>query len=159
MEVNIGTKKNPVIFKFQDFKGRKLLDIRKYFLSKDTQELVPTKKGILLNIMQFNNLVEQINDNSSKISSYFTELDNSTNHKVEVSFDTLIGRNFNIEVHGGKTIIKLSNNYKNKLNDTQKELFCNMILPIYQTLLEMFDDESEIDFFLDLLDKKLTHIL
>ena len=23
MEVNIGTKKNPVLFKFQDFKGRK----------------------------------------------------------------------------------------------------------------------------------------
>ena len=159
MEVNIGTKKNPVLFKFQDFKGRKLLDIRKYFINKDTQELVPTKKGVLLNVMQFNNLVEKINDNSTQISSYFTESDKSINQNVKVSFDTLIGRNFTIENEGGKTIIILSNSCKNKLNDTQKELFCNMILPIYQTLLEMFDDESEIDFFLDLLDKKLTHLL
>jgi len=159
MEVNIGTKKNPVLFKFQDFKGRKLLDIRKYFINKDTQELVPTKKGVLLNVMQFNNLVEKINDNSTQISSYFTESDKSINQNVKVSFDTLIGRNFTIENEGGKTIIILSNSYKNKLNDTQKELFCNMILPTYQTLLEMFDDESEIDFFLDLLDKKLTHLL
>ena len=86
-------------------------------------------------------------------------LDKSINQNVKVSFDTLIGRNFTIENEGGKTIIILSNSYKNKLNDTQKELFCNMILPTYQTLLEMFDDESEIDFFLDLLDKKLTHLL
>lgn len=159
MEVNIGTKKNPVLFKFQDFKGKRLLDIRKYFINKDTQELVPTKKGVLLNVMQFNNLVEKINDNSNQISSYFTESDKLLNKNVKVSFEALIGRNFNIETAGGQTNIKLSNTYKNKLNDTQKELFCNMILPMHQTLLEMFDDENEIDFFLDVFDKKLANIL
>ena len=159
MEVNIGTKKNPVLFKFQDFKGRRLLDIRKYFINKDTQELAPTKKGVLLNAMQFNNLVEQINVNNKQILSYFTESDKLLNKNVNISFEALIGRNFNIETAGGQTNIILSNTYQNKLNDTQKELFCNMILPIHQTLLEMFDDENEIDFFLDVLDKKLAYIL
>ena len=159
MEINIGTKKNPVLFKLKEFKGRKLIDIRKYFTNKDNQEVIPTKKGILLNVMQFNNLIEQININSNTISEYFTDDNSLINNTIEVSFDSLIGRNFNIEDHGGKTIIKLSKDYQNKLNESQQELFSNFILNTHLTLIEMFDDASEIEFFLDVLDKKISKML
>lgn len=47
-----GSLKQPLIVKYSDFEGKKLLDIRKYYKGKNG-DIQPTRKGVSLNHVQF----------------------------------------------------------------------------------------------------------
>ena len=47
-----GSSKQPLIVKYSEYEGKKLLDIRKYYKSKDG-DLKPTRKGVSLTHVQF----------------------------------------------------------------------------------------------------------
>jgi hypothetical protein len=53
------------------FKGKKLIDIRKWFESKSTGELEPTKKGISLNQDAFNDLCNFFKSEQKEINKWF----------------------------------------------------------------------------------------
>ena len=75
----IGTKKNPLLITLKEFKGRKFVDIRKFYQDKNEEEekLLPTKKGITLNSLQLEQFIEVINTKSINISNFFQKSNDS----------------------------------------------------------------------------------
>lgn len=74
---------------FSIFKGKKLLDIRKWFQSKNTGDLEPSKKGISLNKDTFINLFKLLEDKDKSIIDWFDSRDTQPEKKL---MDDLIKR-------------------------------------------------------------------
>ena len=61
----IGSAKNPIFIELKMFNGVKIIDIRKYYLSSDnSNNYLPTRKGISLNGVQLYELLNLINQKS-----------------------------------------------------------------------------------------------
>ena len=71
-EIFIGTKDYPLKIQFKTYKGKKYIDIRKWFLERKTNEVLPTKKGISLSEHQFEDVISfQYNkNNQSSVDDY-----------------------------------------------------------------------------------------
>lgn len=84
-EIYIGSKDYPIKIQIKTFKGRKYLDVRKWYLDRKTNEILPTKKGISLSEYQFEDVINLLSKDKEKISKWFQE-------KIEESdiIDTLI---------------------------------------------------------------------
>ena len=72
-KIFVGPKEYPIKIQIKTFKGKKYLDIRKWFLDKKTNEILPTKKGISLNDYQFQDIINIISKEKEKISNWFKE--------------------------------------------------------------------------------------
>jgi hypothetical protein len=72
-EIYIGPKEYPIKIQIKTFKGRKYLDIRKWYLDRKTNEILPTKKGISLSEYQFEDVISLLSKDRKKISNWFQE--------------------------------------------------------------------------------------
>jgi hypothetical protein len=82
-DILLGTSlSNITKLSFSVFKGRKLLDIRKWFQSKDTGDLEPSKKGISLNKDTFVNLYKLLEDKDKSIINWFETSDYQPEKKM-----------------------------------------------------------------------------
>ena len=72
-EIFIGTKDYPLKIQFKTYKGKKYIDIRKWFLERKTNEVLPTKKGISLSEHQFEDVISILSKDKEKISNWFQE--------------------------------------------------------------------------------------
>lgn len=72
-EIFVGPKEYPIKIQVKKFKGRKFLDIRKWYLDKKLNEVLPTKKGISLSEYQFEDIISIILKERDKISEWFKE--------------------------------------------------------------------------------------
>ena len=72
-EIFVGPKEYPIKIQVKIFKGRKYLDIRKWYLDKKLNEVLPTKKGISLSEYQFEDIISIISKERDKISKWFKE--------------------------------------------------------------------------------------
>ena len=82
-DILLGTSlSNITKLSFSVFKGRKLLDIRKWFQSKDTGDLEPSKKGISLNKDTFINLYKLLEDKDKSIINWFETSDYQPEKKM-----------------------------------------------------------------------------
>ena len=67
-----GSSKNPVIFELSEFKGRRLLDIRKWYKDK-SGDLHRTQKGLTLTSASYEMLTRVLTDNQEVILTWFDE--------------------------------------------------------------------------------------
>lgn len=82
-DILLGTSlSNITKLSFSVFKGRKLIDIRKWFQSKDTGDLEPSKKGISLNKDTFVNLYKLLEDKDKSIINWFETSDYQPEKKM-----------------------------------------------------------------------------
>jgi hypothetical protein len=71
----VDAKKNEVALstdcfvRVNEFKGKLLIDIRKYFPGKDGGEMIPGKKGISLNLEQWQTLVSNVDTINAVLAS------------------------------------------------------------------------------------------
>ena len=72
-EIYIGPKEYPIKIQIKTFKRRKYLDIRKWYLDRKTDEVLPTKKGISLSEYQFEDVISLLSKDREKISNWFQE--------------------------------------------------------------------------------------
>lgn len=72
-EIFVGPEEYPIKIQVKKFKGRKFLDIRKWYLDKKLNEVLPTKKGISLSEYQFEDIISIISKERDKISKWFKE--------------------------------------------------------------------------------------
>ena len=72
-EIYIGPKEYPIKIQIKTYKGRKYLDIRKWYLDRKTDEVLPTKKGISLSEYQFEDVISILSKDKEKISNWFQE--------------------------------------------------------------------------------------
>lgn len=157
LKYQIGTNKNPIIIYFKSFKGRKLLDIRKYFLkNKDEgEELTPTKKGISLNEFQFKSLLEAIEANKSEIARYFEhqEIENK-----DISIDitkSIIGRSFHLQYENNKSSLILSEKFSYQIGHDKLDFFKKIINSVHLASIDVFEDTEDVNLFLDVLNHEL----
>jgi hypothetical protein len=160
LNFKIGTEKSPILISLKTYKGRKLLDIRKYYHDRSQKDkILPTKKGISLNVMQLENLIKTLNDNRSSINNFYNnnEIINE-GINIEVKEETLIGRNFNLEFKNNKKSLSIDSSISEKIESDKLDLFKTLILSFYDSLYDVIEEDDEIELVLDRLGQKLNKI-
>jgi len=66
----IGSAKNPIKVACNEYEGRRMLDIRRYYVDKSTAELRPTTKGISITKDSFRELLNVIEQNKKAIDEW-----------------------------------------------------------------------------------------
>ena len=154
----IGTKKNPLLISLKEYKGRKFVDIRKFYQDKNEKEekLLPTRKGITLNSLQLEQFIEVINTESNNISNFFQQSNNSAN-KIEVEItDSSFGRGFNIEYNNGETTLTINQNFKDKIGGNNVDFFKKLLFCFSESINDIIEDQDDIDLLLDILNKNIN---
>jgi hypothetical protein len=157
LKFDIGTKRSPTVGRFSEFKGQKLFDLRKYFESKDNpDELIPTKKGISLNELQFRLLLEALNSKSKEIELFF---DNTNEVHVNLEIIQSIGRDFEIIYENGESTLRMDESLSRKLSSDNTRLFTIIIDSFYKSLIDVLEDSDEIEMIMDGLNRRLKRHL
>ena len=154
----IGTKKNPLLITLKEFKGRKFVDIRKFYQVKNEKEekLLPTRKGITLNSLQLEQFIEVINTESMNISDFFQKSNNSAN-KIEVEItDSSFGRGFNLEYKNGETALSINQNFKDKIGENNVDIFKKLLYCFSESINDIIEDQDDINLLLDILNKNIN---
>lgn len=81
--LRLGSPTNPTVVALSEFKGRRLLDIRKFFFEENESTLKPTKKGISLNAAVVSEIRELLNTNWDAIEEWLTSGDATACESVE----------------------------------------------------------------------------
>lgn len=155
LEFVLGTKKSPIKVSLKHFKGRKLIDIRKYFYDK-SDNCLPTKKGVALNQFQLSELLSTISSESAQIKGFFnvsSSFDENLNLNV---IDSTIGREFDIKYQNGEAEVIISKNLSEKIGDENLEVFKKLLDSVYKTSLDIIEDDNDINLFMDVLNSYLS---
>jgi hypothetical protein len=88
-KIKIGSPKNPIVISLRDFKGSPLIDMRKFFLDRNSDELKPTKKGLALKKHNFKLLLDTLNECSNEILEW---LDKGHQKSLNSAKETLTKR-------------------------------------------------------------------
>lgn len=160
LEFKIGTEKSPILVSLKTYKGRKLLDVRKYYRDRNEEDkILPTKKGISLNPIQFSELINLLNNKQVEIAQFYKENELFQDFiNIDINEDVLIGRSFNLEFENNKKTMTVDTSLLEKLKDENVELFKKMILCFYDSLFDVIDEEDEVQMVLDRLSQKLKRI-
>jgi hypothetical protein len=76
-----GGNRNKLVVSLNSYKGRKTVDIRKFYLDKKTKEFLPTRKGITLTSESYNVLKNSFKDFDDEITNWLEP--NETASEVE----------------------------------------------------------------------------
>ena len=172
-QVVIGNKKYPVVVSLKEYKGSPLIDIRKYYFDKKTEEIKPTKKGIALQKNNYNLLIQSLIDSSPEVSKWFEETNEYSAKKATETLQKRVeavegnrrkAQNFNtdkdywqapnffdVESLGGsdKIIYNTKHEMYEKLNQTSQKGnetgmdLINIILISYKKAKDILDDGEE----------------
>jgi hypothetical protein len=170
-EIFIGPKEYPIKIQIKTFNGRKYLDIRKWYLDRKTNEILPTKKGISLSEYQFEDVISIIAKEKNKISKWFQEklteeevVDALVAHseirkKLSEEAKTFKAKSqkltenkfFKIEYGEGKTQLILNENHqlykeidkkKNTAEDFKKII--NILFVSFNQTFQLFDSDEKM---------------
>lgn len=72
-EIFLGPENYPLKIEVKTFKGKKYIDFRKWFLDRKTNEILPTKKGIMLSEYQFRDVSDVLVNQKKTIDGWFKE--------------------------------------------------------------------------------------
>ena len=157
LEFKIGTTRNPIIIDFKEYNNQKLVDIRKYFIDKnDSSNLLPTKKGISLNVSQLSQIIEVFNANSSNISRFFKS---NELKQIDIDIKPTIGRSFQCKYENNKTTIIIDENFKNRLPTDNLLLFSKIVESLNIALVDILEQEDEIELIMDVFNQRINRIL
>lgn len=68
----VGSKKSPILITLKTYKGREIIDIRKYYTNKEGQ-LKPTRKGISLTRKKIYPVLKVLAENIDQINDFFEQ--------------------------------------------------------------------------------------
>lgn len=74
-----GSKHNMLVFTLKEYKGVRIFDIRKHYVDKKTNDLLPTKKGITVTSNSFDILKEVIDEQHDNIKQWLSPIDDFVN--------------------------------------------------------------------------------
>lgn len=170
-EIFLGPENYPLKIEVKIFKGKKYIDFRKWFLDKKTNEILPTKKGIMLSEYQFRDVSDVLINQRKTIDGWFQEKIKDQDAVDLLSEETSKVRKKSQEAKKYKTVLKkIDNNnffsleYNNneiqfilnqnhelykkidtlekKSKDTVSKIIESLLISFRQTL-EIFDPETK----------------
>lgn len=157
LEFKIGTTRNPIMIDFKEYNNQKIVDIRKYYLDKnDSSNILPTKKGISLNVSQLSQIIEVFNANSLNISDFFEA---SELNQIKIDIKPTMGRSFQCKYENNKTTVIIDENIKDRLPSDNLLLFSKMIESFNKALSDVLEQDDEIELIMDTLNQRITRIL
>ena len=166
-----GSQSYPTVYQLNTYKGRRSLDIRKYFRDKSSGELKPTRKGISLNKLAFEALTMIIGDSKKDIITWLegnsekeNQLLNNLKKQSEFVNKELLKASeftsdnenrgvsdlYRIEDYGNKKKILLNENHEfmkifNKLEDEAKDAI-KVLLISFDHAMSLFDKDEDVNF-------------
>jgi hypothetical protein len=153
----IGTNRNPILIDFKEYNNQKLVDIRKYFIdSNDSNNFLPTKKGISLNVNQLSQIIEVINSNSSSISDFFHAHELK---QINIDVKPTIGRGFQCKYENNKTTVIIDEDFKKRLPSDSLLLFSKVIEAFNNAMSDVLEQEDEIELIMDVVNQRISRIL
>ncbi|MDB4644228.1 transcriptional coactivator p15/PC4 family protein [bacterium] len=157
VEVKIGSPKSPIVLSLKEYRGKKLLDVRKYFrTSKDSDEISPTRKGISLTGQQFSMVLDALNEHSKTIEEFYSStFDLNLDQKLDIAVGPTLGRLFHFSFENNSTTVVLDKELAEKLGDDHSALFVNLLLLFHKALLDSLEDEEDRDLVLDSLNHSI----
>jgi hypothetical protein len=149
---NIGTASQPLYVVIDEFNGKRFIDVRKYFINSDDEEIA-TRKGIKINPTQFIRLVELLSDNhaiiieklsldSASVKTAFTNLNVIPN-------STLKGRIFSVDNLNGRRDVVISSEFLDKIDGDIQLVVGKMISSLFEALNDTIDDDTLVNDILD----------
>jgi hypothetical protein len=155
LKYKIGTKKNPILITIKEFKGRKLIDIRKFFIDNNNTELMPTRKGISLNESQLIELLNSLNQNKNNIKKFFENI-NENDLEIELNLKNTLGRKFHFDFENKKTEFYLDSDLNKKIGTDHSEIIKKSFYAFYTSLIDVIEEDDEIELILDTFSNKLN---
>lgn len=153
----IGTNRNPILIDFKEYNNQKLVDIRKYFIdSNDSNNFLPTKKGISLNVNQLSQIIEAINSNSNAISDFF---DSNELKQINIEIKPTIGRSFQCKYENNKTTVVIDEDFKKRLPLDNLLLFSKVIEAFNNAIADVLEQEDEIELIMDIVNQRISRII
>ena len=105
-EIFLGPENYPLKIEVKTFKGKKYIDFRKWFLDRKTNEVMPTKKGIMFSEYQFKEVTEVLQNQQKTIQQWFNEEIEEDEAVKILSEETKKMRDKSSDARNYKTIIK-----------------------------------------------------
>ena len=154
-----GTKRNPIVVHLGDYEGRPRVDIRKHYPSKEnSEELLPTRKGISLNHTQLEQLMDIINSKKGIVDDFFQGKKIDCENQIFLEEKPLIGRNFNVEFHNGSTKVFIGSELSHLKTMTTEELITRLLDAFYRSALDAVEDPDDFDMLMNKLNFFLKQI-
>ena len=154
-----GTKRNPIVIHLGEYQGRPRVDIRKHYPSKDnTEELLPTRKGISLNHSQLEQFLNIVNSNKETVDDFFQGKHIDSVNKSFLEEKPLIGRSFNIEFNNSETKVSINSELSHLKNKVSEELIPQLLEAFYRSALDAIEDSDDFDMLMNKLNFFLNRI-
>lgn len=154
-----GTKRNPIVIHLGEYQGRPRVDIRKHYPSKDnTEELLPTRKGISLNHSQLEQFLNIVNSKKETVDDFFQGKHIDSENQTFLEEKPLIGRSFNIEFNNGETKVSISSELSHLKNRASEELIPQLLEAFYRSALDAIEDSDDFDMLMNKLNFFLKRI-
>ena len=161
----IGAEDSPLMIKLDEYKGRRLVDVRRYYKDKKTKNFLPTRKGLSLTIGTFSSLEEiaykfgkdikewlsSANSNGLEMvrRSEAVEKNSEFAQDFEIKFDSWRGNSFfSVKSEGSKNVVTFNTfnafveGTKSKKN--HDEIFYSMaaVIVTFKRAAYRFDDDD-----------------
>lgn len=157
VEFRIGSPKSPIVMSLKEFKGKKLLDVRKYFRgSKDSDEIIPTRKGISLTGQQFSMVLDALNEHAEIIERFYSSsVDLNLNQNLDITVGSPLGRLFHFSFENDSTNVIIDKKIQEKFSEDHAALVVNLLLLFHKSLLDSLEDEEDVEMVLDSLSHRI----
>lgn len=154
-----GTKRNPIVVHLGEYEGRPRVDIRKHYPSKeDTEELLPTRKGIFLNHSQLEQLLDIVNSKKETIDDFFHGKHIDSINQTFLEEIPLVGRSFNVQFKNGETKVSIGSELSHLKNRTSDELIPQLLEAFYRSALDAIEDSDDFNMLMNRLNFFLKRI-
>lgn len=144
-EIFLGPENYPLKIEVKTFKGKKYIDFRKWFLDRKTNEILPTKKGIMLSEYQFRDVSDVLVNQQKTIEEWFKEKIKDTEAVDLLSEETLKVRKKSQEAKKYKAVLKkIDNNnfFSFEYKDNEIQFILNKDHELYKKI-ESLDKKSK----------------
>ena len=157
IEFRIGSAKSPIVISLKEFGGKKLIDIRKYYKeSKDTDEIIPTRKGISLTGQQLSLVLDGLNEHTETIVNFYSSsLDLNLKRNLNISLGSPMGRLFDFSYENDTTNVTIDKKLTEKISEDHSALLVNLLLLFHKSLLDCLDEKQDVDMVLDSLSHRI----
>jgi hypothetical protein len=79
----VGPERAPIVISLGEYKGNRFLDIRRYYKKRDSDALLPTRKGIGFNANVLEPVLDSVVDNKENIISWLNGAEDSVKQQTE----------------------------------------------------------------------------